>query len=476
MVQSHVSIAEVERVYQLQRDSANLQAMKETTKKERIERIKRIENWILDSDNQEKIAQALWHDLRKSKEETQSTEIMPIVSCMHHIYSKLGHWMKDHSVSVPTAMTGISSYIKFEPKGHVLLIAPWNYPFQLALNPLIHAIAAGNVIILKPSEISAATSAIIKAMVSELFDEKEVAVVEGAIPVATALLEKPFNHIFFTGSPMVGKIVMRAASDHLCSVTLELGGKSPVVVDDSAKISQAAERVAWGKLMNNGQTCVAPDYLLIKENQLQEFVSEFEKTVEKFYNADGKGIQQSPHYTRIINEKNFKRIKGLVDSAVAAGAKMVIGGEMDLSDKFIAPVVLTGVNSDMAIMQEEIFGPVLPIMTYETLADAIRQIDGLPKPLAMYIMSQDKKNTEYLLNHTSAGGTAINELNITTVNPALPFGGVNNSGIGKSNGKYSFIEFSNERGVLKRKFMDFKMIYPPYNPRLFDLLLKVSKF
>lgn len=476
MVQAKYDLAEVERIYQLQNRFENLQAMKETTSKQRIERIKRIEKWMLDESNQQKIAAALWHDLRKSKEETQSTEIGPIVTCMHHIYKKLGHWMKDHSVSTPTALTGITSYIKYEPKGHVLLIGPWNYPFQLALNPLIHAIAAGCVITLKPSEIAAATSAIIKAMVTELFPENEVAVVEGDIPVATALLEKPWNHIFFTGSPKVGKIVMAAAAKHLTSVTLELGGKSPVVVDESANIKTAAERVAWGKLMNNGQTCVAPDYLLIKENQVQEFVSAYASTVEKFYNSDNKGVQESPYYTRIINERNFQRLKGLVDDAVAAGANLALGGEMNEDDKFIAPVVLTNVRPDMRIMQEEIFGPILPILTYNTLQDTIRQIDSLPKPLALYIMSKNGKNTDFILDNTSAGGTAINELNITTINPSLPFGGVNNSGIGKSNGKYSFIEFSNERGVLKRRFMDFKIIYPPYKPKLFDLLLKFSKF
>lgn len=475
MVKQQYDILEVERLFNLQRSPENLQAMKATTAKERIERITRVERFILNPEHQEELAQAMWYDLRKSKEEVIATEIIPILTLLVHIKRKLKYWMKPQAVPTPVAMTGISSYIRYEPKGHVLVIAPWNYPFQLSIIPLIHAIAAGNVVLVKPSEISSATSAFTKKMMLQLFPEKEVAVIEGDVPVATALLEKPFHHIFFTGSPAVGKIVMAAAAKHLTSVTLELGGKSPCVIDDSVNIRQVAGKVAWGKLLNNGQTCIAPDYILIHHSQKEAFIEGFQDWVQKHYNHNGQGIQQSPYYTRIINERNFERVRRLISQAVDAGAQLITAEEMDAADKFMPPTLLDNVSLDMDIMQEEIFGPVLPILTYEDLTEVPEIIGQLPKPLAMYIMSQNSKNQNYLLDHSTAGGTAINELMITTLNPELPFGGVNNSGIGKSNGKHSFVEFSNERGVMKRRYLDFKMIFPPYNEKIFKLMTRLAR-
>ena len=476
MIEQQYDILEVERLFTLQRTRDNLQAMKETTSAERIERVARIERFILDPRNQEELAKAMWYDLRKSKEEVLSTEIIPILTLLVHIKRKLKYWMKPQAVGTPLAMTGISSYIRYEPKGHVLLIAPWNYPFQLAINPLIHAIAAGNVALIKPSEISSATSAFIKKMIQQLFPEKEVAVVEGDVPVATALLEKPFHHIFFTGSPAVGKIVMAAAAKHLTSVTLELGGKSPCVIDDSVNIKEVAGKVAWGKLLNNGQTCIAPDYVLIHRSQKEAFMEAFQDWVQKHYNSDGQSIQQSPYYTRMINERNHARVNSLISQAVDAGAHLITTEQIDASDKFIPPCLLDNVNMEMAVMQEEIFGPVLPILTFEDISEVPTIIEQLPKPLAMYIMSTNRRHQNYLLDNSSAGGTAINELMITTLNPELPFGGVNNSGIGKSNGKHSFIEFSNERGVMKRRFLDFKMIFPPYNNKIIEWLTRLARW
>ena len=404
-----------------------------------------------------------------------ATEILPILTILVHIKRQLKSWMRPQRVGAPMAMLGISSYIRYEPKGQVLLIAPWNYPFQLAINPLLHAIAAGNVCIVKPSEISAATSSFIKNMVEDLFNENEVAVIEGDVPVSQALLDKPFHHIFFTGSPAVGKIVMKAASKHLTSVTLELGGKSPCIIDETANVGVAAERIAWGKLLNNGQTCIAPDYVLVHESKKEAFLNAYQAWVEKSYNSDQKGIKASPYYTRIINEKNFHRVKSLIDDAVDKGAQLIGSGETDADDKFIAPCLLDQVTTEMTVMQEEIFGPVLPVVTYRDLSEVPAFIQQLPKPLALYIMSKSRKNQEYLLNNTTAGGTAINELMITTLNPELPFGGVNNSGIGKSNGKHSFVEFSNERGVLKRRFLDFKMLFPPYKTTIFEWMTKAAR-
>lgn len=476
MIDQQYDIQEVERIFTLQRNPDNLQAIKNTTASQRIERITKIERFILDPANQEELAKAMWYDLRKSKEEMMATEIIPILTLLVHIKRKLKSWMRPHKVGTPLAMTGISSYIRYEPKGHVLLIAPWNYPFQLAINPLIHAIAAGNVSIIKPSEISSATSAFIKGMMDQLFPEEEVAVIQGDVPVATALLEKPFHHIFFTGSPAVGKIVMEAAAKHLTSVTLELGGKSPCVIDDTVNIKKVAGQVAWGKLLNNGQTCIAPDYILIHASQKQAFIDAYNQWVQKHYNSDGRGIQNSPYYTRMINERNFQRVKRLIDQAVAKGAKLISSESPDASDKFLPPSLLDEVQMDMDIMQEEIFGPVMPVLTFEDISEAPSIIDRLPKPLAMYIMSTNRQHQAYLLDHTTAGGTAINELMITTLNPELPFGGVNNSGIGKSNGKYGFIEFSNERGVMKRRFLDFKMIFPPYNKTIFEWMTRAARW
>ncbi|WP_020538904.1 aldehyde dehydrogenase family protein [Lewinella cohaerens] len=475
MIEQQYDIKEVDRIFDLQRRTENLQRMKNTTAAERLEHIAKIEKYILNEENQTRLAKAMWYDLRKSREEMLATEIIPILTILVHIKRQLKAWMRPQRAGAPLAMLGISSYVRYEPKGQVLLIAPWNYPFQLAINPLLHAIAAGNVCIVKPSEISAATSSFIKNMVQDLFDENEVAVIEGDVPVSQALLDKPFHHIFFTGSPAVGKIVMKAASKHLTSVTLELGGKSPCIIDETANVNVAAERIAWGKLLNNGQTCIAPDYVLVHESQKTGFLNAYQAWVEKSYNSDQKGIQASPYYTRIINEKNFHRVKNLIDDAVAKGAQLIGSGETDADDKFIAPCLLDQVTTEMTVMQEEIFGPVLPVITYRDLSEVPAFIHQLPKPLALYIMSKSRKNQEYLLSNTTAGGTAINELMITTLNPELPFGGVNNSGIGKSNGKHSFIEFSNERGVMKRRFLDFKMLFPPYKTTIFEWMTKAAR-
>lgn len=469
------SLEEIERMYRLQNTIENLQRVKDTTVKERIQKIKNIERYLTDDKHQEEWLSALWKDLHKCREEALTTELTPILTSLKHIYKSLSTWVKDEPVDAPLAMAGLSSYVRFEPKGHVLVISPWNYPLQLALNPLIHAIAAGNVIVLKPSEVAAHTSAFLKQMITDLFAEEDIAVVEGGVEETSALLDKPFNHIFFTGSPAVGKIIMKSAAKHLTSVTLELGGKSPVVIDTSIDSETAAGKVAFGKCINAGQTCIAPDYVLVHESKLNDFVAAFEKHVTKFYNNENKGIQASNEFARIINDKNWQRIKHLIDDAVEKGATVALKGELDREDKFISPFILTDVTPEMEVMQEEIFGPVLPVMTYKDLKDVPALIKRMDKPLALYILSKNKKNINYLIHHTDAGGTGVNELMVTSINPHLPFGGANFSGIGKSNGKYSFIEFSNERGVVKRKWGNLKMIYPPYNGTIINWLSKLAK-
>jgi aldehyde dehydrogenase (NAD+) len=473
MTTTSTDISHVARIYAVQHAEANLQAMKNTTVQQRLERILRLERFMLDAANQSALADALWHDLRKCREEALATEVATSVSITAHIRRNLHHWARPKPVPAPLSLTGISSHIRYEPKGHVLIIGPWNYPFQLLMVPLANAIAAGNVVTLKPSEHTPATSAFTARMIAELFPESEVAVVEGGVDVATALLELPYHHIFFTGSPAVGKIVMKAAAQHLTSVTLELGGKSPCIVDETANIKTVAEQVAWGKSINAGQTCIAPDYLLIHHSRKAEFLAAYPQAIARMYGND---VAQSPEYPRIVNEKNVRRIQSLVDDAVAKGANLVLGGDVRIADRYIAPCVLDGVTPDMAIMEEEIFGPVLPIMTYTDLAEVPRIVGRLPKPLALYIMSKSRQNQSFILQNTSAGGTVINEVMTTTLNPDLPFGGVNNSGIGKSNGFHAFVEFSNERGVMRRRFLDFKIIYPPYRPRIISLLMRIVRW
>jgi aldehyde dehydrogenase (NAD+) len=467
--------AEVHRIYALQNTAENLQRLKNSSANERLDKVRKIEKFILSEDSQKKLADALWKDLRKSESEMLSTEIAPVLTAIQHVKSETKSWMRDKSVDAPLALAGIYSHIRYEPKGHVLIIAPWNYPFQLVLNPLIHAIVAGNAILIKPSEIASNTAFFIQEMISTLFDEKEIAVVQGDVPTTSELLKLPFNHIFFTGSPAVGKIVMRAAAEHLTSVTLELGGKSPVIVDDSVNVKKMAMRIAWAKTVNNGQICIAPDYLLIHESKKEEFIVGFKETIQKFFNPTAECIQNSPDYGRIIDEKNFLRLKRMVHDSVAQGAKILLGGEMIQDEKFIAPILMDNVTENMPIMQEEIFGPILPILTFKDLKEVPQFIQKFHKPLAMYICSSSSKNIEYLLQNTSAGGTVINDFLTTPVNPHLPFGGVNNSGIGKSNGFHGFVEFSNERGVMRRRWMNFRILYPPFKLSWVKLLLKATR-
>lgn len=464
--------AEVERLFALQRDETNLQRAKNSTVKERIARIRKIERYLRDEAHKREWTDALWQDLRKNRDEAIATELLPVVSCMKHIYNELRNWVKDTPTGLPLALAGLKSFIRHEGKGHVLIIAPWNYPLQLAINPLIHAIAAGNVILLKPSEMAQATSAFLKKMIGELFEEREVAVIEGDVPTTTALLKKPFHHIFFTGSPAVGKLVMKAAAENLTSVTLELGGKSPVIVDEDYDVNKAAEKISWGKCVNVGQTCIAPDHLLIHQSKLQPFLKAFEQRVEQMY---GKDLRASKEYGRIINGKNFNRVKALLDDAVSKGARVAVAGEIVEEEKFIAPHVLVDVTPEMDIMREEIFGPLLPVITFTDIKEVPAIIARQERPLALYILSNDRRNTEFLLHNTTAGGTVINDLMLTSVNPMLPFGGVNNSGIGKSNGRYGFIEFSNERGVLKRSWGSLSMLYPPYNSRLITWAERIAR-
>lgn len=441
---------------------------------ERIAKLKKLETWIVN--NKQAIRDAIYKDFRKPAVDVDLTEIFTVLSELRHIVRHLKKWMKPKRVRRTMALITTRSWIQYEPRGVVLIIAPWNYPFNLIITPLISAIAAGNCVILKPSELAKHTSTLVANMIEELFPENEIAVIEGEKDVSIELLKKPFDHIFFTGSTAVGKKVMEAASKNLSSITLELGGKSPVIVDETANLNDAAQKIAWSKFMNCGQTCIAPDYLLVHESILSQLIDGLKNVIQQFYGQTGKELLATPDYARIINNQHFQRLSAVLDETVQSGAKMEIGGELNEAEKYIPPTVLINVKPEYAIMEEEIFGPILPILTYSTLDEAIDFIRGKPKPLALYIFSNDQKNIDRVLAETSSGGVCINDTVIHFSHTNLPFGGVNASGMGRSHGFYGFKTFSNEKAVVKHnRFSPLKMMYPPYKKRvqkMVDLIIK----
>jgi aldehyde dehydrogenase (NAD+) len=445
-------------LFQNQKNNANKVA--QSTAKERIAKLKSIQNWC--GVNEQLIKDAMYLDFKKPGDEVMIGEVMGVLGELKHLISNLSDWMKPKKLNTPLNMIGSSSYIKYEPKGVCLIISPWNYPFNLAIKPLAQAIAAGNTVILKPSELTPNTSALIAKMLGDLFSPDEITVVEGGVEASTDLLALPFNHIFFTGSPSVGKVVMSAAAKNLCSVTLELGGKSPCIVDDTASIKKSAKRIAWGKWLNNGQTCVAPDYVLVHEKVKDEFIEQLKKSILEMYSPEGQDIERTPDYCRIVNNRHYNRVEGLLNGAVQQGANVYFGGKTNAAENYMSPTILTDVNDDMKVMQEEIFGPILPIVPFKHLDEALAAINKREKPLALYIASSSNKNIENIIANTSAGDTVINDTVIHYGNVEMPFGGVNNSGIGKSGGIFGFQEFSNARGIMRQRFGDFSMIYPPY--------------
>lgn len=460
---------EILTVFELQK--ANTQSLALTGAKERKAKLQKILNWTLLHETE--IGQALFNDFKKNPAETNLGEIFGVVGEIKHLIKHLNSWLKPQSVPTPLNMIGTSAHVKFEPKGVCLIISPWNYPFNLSIKPLVQAIAAGNTIILKPSELTPNTSALLKKMLAELFDKNEVYVVEGDAHVSQILLNQPFNHIFFTGSPNVGKIVMSAAAKNLTSVTLELGGKSPCIVDETANIKKTAEKIAWGKFINNGQTCIAPDYILVHESVENELVNEMRNAINTMYGEDAKVTDD---YCRIVNNRHFNRLNDLLAESIEKGAKVVIGGQTDGLENYISPTILTNVDDSMRIMNEEIFGPLLPIVRYSTNAEAMTHVRNREKPLAMYINSKKESNIKYFMDNSSAGGTVINDCIIHYGHTEIPFGGVNNSGIGKSGGIWGFTEFSNQRAVLRQKFGTFKMIFPPYTPSVAKLIRFFVKY
>ncbi len=408
---------------------------------------------------EKEIFEALEKDLHKCEFESFIGEVGITLDEINYTLKHLESWMKTRKVSTPIALFPAKSYLQPEPYGNTLILAPWNYPFQLAISPLVGAIAAGNTAIVKPSEMAPHTSAMIAGLLKDVFDPAHVAVIEGGIDVNQVLLKMRFDLIFFTGSPLVGKLVMRAAAEHLTPVVLELGGKSPCFVDQDANLPLAAKRIAWGKFLNAGQTCVAPDYLLVHRSVRVEFVEELKKAITKAY---GKEPADSPDYPRIITERHFDRLNKLLE-----GQKIIFGGNSDPASRYIAPTLVDANGWSDPIMQDEIFGPLLPILEFHDLNGAIGNVNARPKPLALYYFGNEKDRQNAVLEKTSSGGACINDVISHLANPNLPFGGVGESGMGSYHGKKSFDSFTHEKSVLRNyNFPDPPVRYAPYKGKL----------
>lgn len=404
---------------------------------------------------EEEILRALKLDLGKSPVEAYLSELGMVKAELSYIIKNLRQWAKPERVRTPMLFFGGKSQIYPEPLGQVLIISPWNYPFYLGMAPLVGAMAAGNCVVLKPSELAPHTSALLCKLSSEIFAEEYIAVLEGGAESSQALLEQCFDHIFFTGGPMIGKIVMQAAAQNLTPVTLELGGKSPCIVEKDIQIEYAARRIVWGKFLNAGQTCVAPDYLLVNRQIKEALLAQLQQVISEFYGPDPRDCSD---YARIINEPHFRRLEALLSDGL-----IICGGELDRSEKYIAPTIIDGISAASPIMQEEIFGPLLPVLDYESLDEAINFVNSRPKPLALYFFSRDKSQQDQILRQTTSGGVCINDTLSHISSPELPFGGVGASGMGSYHGRASFEVFSHRKSVLKQTFLfDFPVKYPPY--------------
>ncbi len=442
--------------------------------KDRKAKLKSIKNWV--TENTDKIIEALYKDFKKPEVEVLLSEIQPVVAAARHALHNVHRWARPKSVPTPLTLFGATSYIHYEPKGVCLIIAPWNYPFNLLLLPLIEAIAAGNTAVLKPSELTPYTAQLIDDMISELFNEDEVKVIQGEVKTSQQLLSLPFDHIFFTGSPAVGKIVMEAAAKNLTSVTLELGGKSPAIIDETANIQDAAEKLVWGKFMNCGQTCIAPDYVYVHNSIFDRFEAELKEQLTKEYYKEGEVNKND--FARIVNERHFARITGVLEDVVEVGGKISFGGTAIAEENLIEPTIVTNVPENSRVLQEEIFGPILPLIRYDSIEETISAIGKKPKPLALYFFSKSKKTIAKIIKEISAGGVCVNDSVLHFTNHNLPFGGVNNSGIGKSHGYHGFIAFSNEKSVLKQRIglTSIKFFYPPYNNLITKLTRTIAKY
>ncbi len=434
--------------------------LRETLWPQRVARLLLLEKVIFKY--QAEIAAALKSDFNKPEVEVLASEILPVIEEIRYTTKNLRKWMKAKKVSAPLLLWGTKSRIQYEPFGVVLIIAPWNYPFHLLLRPLVSAVAAGNAVLLKPSELTPATAAIAEKILGEVFPKNEVCVVNGGISETQAILNLRFDSIFFTGSPGVGRIVMEKAARFLTPVTLELGGKSPAIFDQTANLDRYLRRFLYSKFLNAGQTCVAPDFVYVHEAILPNFIAKAKMILEDFYGESG----QSNEFCRIVSAKNFSRLSSLLGQTLAAGAKVEFGGRMEASQLLISPTLVSGVNAQMALMQEEIFGPLLPILTFHEEAEVLRFIQNGEKPLALYIYSEKADFVSRLSRFTSSGAVCVNQIFVHLINPNLPFGGVGMSGSGSYHGEFGFKAFSHAKAVLSQgpllKWNSIELLFPPY--------------
>jgi aldehyde dehydrogenase (NAD+) len=422
--------------------------------------------------HREQIKQALYEDFKKPFAESELTEIHTVIDEINFAVKKLKKWMRPKRVPTPLVLFGSMSFIKYEAKGVVLVLAPWNYPFSLLMNPLVAAIAAGNCVIARPSEKTTATGLIIKKILDEVFPANIVKVVIGDIGLAEKLLELPFDHIFFTGSTQVGKVVMAAAAKNLIPVTLELGGKSPVIIDCDVDLADCAEKLFWGKFMNGGQTCVAPDYVFIPEELKSDFIELFKEQVEKRFGETSLARLQTEDFARMIDVRSFERLSRKIENE-----KKLFTDEVLKDQKFIPPTLLTDVQLNSPIMDDEIFGPILPLLTYKNIDTVINHIRTNPKPLALYIFSKNRKMIKKVLMNTTSGGAAINHVVLHLANSYLPFGGIGHSGMGNYHGEYGFKTFSHERAVLKQgSFTLSNLYFPPYDTFMSKLAFRILRW
>ena len=417
-------------------------------------------------ENADELVSALQADLGKPTLEAWTTDIGIVAQEVGLALKNLKRWTRPEKVSTPLNQQPARGRLVREPLGVVLIIAPWNYPVQLLFSPLVGALAAGNCAVLKPSELTAHTSKVLAKCVPRYLDPDCIALVEGAVAETTALLEQRFDHIFYTGNGRVGRVVMEAAAKHLTPVTLELGGKSPCIIDRSVDLAVAARRIAWGKFLNAGQTCVAPDYILVHETRESELLDELGSAVREFYGEDPR---QTRDYGRIVNQRHHERL-----TALLSDGEVVFGGESDAPSRYISPTVLRNVRPDSALMAEEIFGPILPVITVKSLDEALDFVNGRDKALALYLFTSDAEAERKTVERTSSGGVCINGTLWHIANPALPFGGVGPSGMGAYHGRASFETFSHRKPVVRKAtWLDLKMIYPPYGERKTKLVKRM---
>ncbi len=422
----------------------------------RDEQLKALSTMI--TENGDEMRAALWTDLRRNWIEADLVDVAGIAKEADHTRASFRTWMTPLEIPTPPIVQQSQVRVKFDPLGVGLIIGAWNYPFLLTLSPLIAAIAAGNAAVIKPSELAPASAYVLAKLIPKYMDPEAFSVVLGAVPETTALLEQKWDHIFFTGGATVGKIVMTAAAKHLTPVVLELGGKCPAIVHSSANLAVSARRIAQGRWMNAGQTCTGVDHVLVFKDVKEEFLALLKNSITQFYGEDP---SKSPDYARIVNERHHKRLVGLLDSG-----DVYAGGQHDMNDKYIAPTILVNTPLDSPVMQEEIFGPVLPVLEVSSIDEVIDYVNAGPKPLGLYVFAEDTETADRILDATESGDAAVNDCTIQPLMPGLPFGGVGDSGMGKYHGEWGFRAYTNARGVLYRgTAVDGEIRYPPYPAR-----------